>query len=560
MDQNDKSVLKIIPLGGLGEVGLNMMVFEQNSDIIVVDCGLMFPGDYLPGVDYVIPDFSYVFQNREKVKGIILTHGHEDHIGALPFLLPDLNVPLYGTPLTIGMIQEKLIEHGLLDLVELNRVQAGETIELGSFGIDTIRVSHSIADCLALAIKTDMGTIIHTGDFKLDPTPIDGKTADLAAFARHGDEGVLALLSDSTNVERSGYTLSEREVGKALYEVVADASGRVIVSMFASNIHRIQQVVDVAYMCGRKVAIMGRSMVANCEIAEELGYLNLPKQTMTSLDHLSSLPDNEVVLLTTGTQGEPLSVLSRMARDEHKQVSIRPGDTVVLSSRFIPGNETAIHKLINDFYKRGAEVIYEKVSDIHVSGHASREELKIMLSLTRPRYFIPVHGEYRHLIKHGELARNMGIPDERVLIIEDGDLVTFDEIGGERVGSVETGRQVVDGIYVADSADAVLSERRRLGRDGVIIIVARLEPETGKLKGPVKLESQGLLFKDESEKVLEEARLHVESQIKTMDMPAFLNQGEAQVKLRAILKKYIKKTLGRFPVIIPVVIESENEE
>jgi ribonuclease J len=361
-------------------------------------------------------------------------------------------------------------------------------------------------------------------------------------------------------VERSGYTLSEREVGKALYEVVADASGRVIVSMFASNIHRIQQVVDVAYMCGRKVAIMGRSMVANCEIAEELGYLNLPKQTMTSLDHLASLPDNEVVLLTTGTQGEPLSVLSRMARDEHKQVAIRPGDTVVLSSRFIPGNETAIHKLINDFYKRGAEVIYEKVSDIHVSGHASREELKIMLSLTRPRYFIPVHGEYRHLIKHGELARNMGIPDERVLIIEDGDLVTFDEIGGERVGSVETGRQVVDGIYVADSADAVLSERRRLGRDGVIIIVARLDPETGKLKGPVKLESQGLLFEDESEKVLEEARLHVESQIKTMDMPAFLNQGEAQVKLRAILKKYIKKTLGRFPVIIPLVVDSENGE
>ncbi len=560
MDPNNKSVLKIIPLGGLGEVGLNMMVYEQNSDIIVVDCGLMFPGDYQPGVDYVIPDFSYVFQNREKVKGIILTHGHEDHIGALPFLLPDLNVPLYGTPLTIGIIQGKLLEHDLLDLVELNRVQAGDSIELGSFKVETIRVSHSIADCLAFAVKNDMGTIIHTGDFKLDPTPIDGKTADLAAFARHGDEGVLALLSDSTNVERSGYTLSEREVGKALYEVIADASGRVIVSMFASNIHRIQQVVDVAYMCKRKVAILGRSMVANCKIAEELGYLNLPKETMTSLEQLSSLPDNEVALLTTGTQGEPLSVLSRMARDEHKQVSIRPGDTVVFSSRFIPGNEIAIHKLINNFYKRGAEVIYEKVSDIHVSGHASREELKIMLSLTRPRYFVPIHGEYRHLVKHAELARNMGIPDERVLIIEDGDLVTFDEIGGERVGSIETGRQVVEGVYVADSADVVLSERRRLGREGVLIVVARQDAETGKLRGPVTLERQGFLFQDESDKVLEATRLHVEEQLEIADNPDFLSPREARTKLRAILKKHIKKTLGRFPVIIPVVIESENKD
>ncbi len=537
-----------------------MMVFEQNSDIIVVDCGLMFPGDYLPGVDYVIPDFTYLFQNEDKVRGIVLTHGHEDHIGALPFLLQDLNVPLYGTPLTIGMVQEKLIEHELIDVVELNRLQSGDTISLGSFTIDAIRVSHSIADCLALAIKTDMGTVIHTGDFKLDPTPIDGKKADLAAFARHGDQGVLALLSDSTNVERSGYTMSEREVGKALYEVVADAPGRVIVSMFASNIHRIQQVVDVAYMCNRKVAILGRSMVANCEIAEELGYLNLPRETMTSLDNISRLPDRKVVLLTTGTQGEPLSVLSRMARDEHKQVSIRSGDTVVLSSRFIPGNEIAIHKLINEFYRRGAEVIYEKISDIHVSGHASREELKIMLSLTRPRYFLPIHGEYRHLIKHGELARNMGIPDERVLIIEDGDLVTFDEIGGERVGAIESGRQVVDGIYVADSEDAVLSERRRLGRDGVIIVAARLDTRTGKLKGPVKLQSQGLLFQEESEKVLEDARLHLEKQICTLDNPLFLNQQEAGTKLRAILKKYIKKTLGRFPVILPLVIESENDE
>ncbi|MFO8057879.1 MAG: ribonuclease J [bacterium] len=559
MNDSDKKELKIIPLGRLGEVGLNMMVFEQNSDIMVVDCGLMFPGDYLPGVDYVLPDFTYLLQNREKVRGIVLTHGHEDHIGALPFFLSDLNVPIYGTPLTIGMVREKLVEHDLADVVELNRVQAGETVRLGSFEIDTIRVSHSIADCLALAIKADMGTIIHTGDFKLDPTPIDGKSTDLAAFARHGDQGVLALLSDSTNVERSGYTLSEREVGKALYEVIGASPGRVIVSMFASNIHRIQQVVDVAYMCGRKVAVMGRSMIANCEIAQELGYLNLPRQTMTGLDELSRMPDQKAVLLTTGTQGEPLSVLSRMARDEHKQVSIREGDTVVLSSRFIPGNETAIHTLINEFYRRGAEVIYEKVSDVHVSGHASREELKLMLSLTRPAYFMPVHGEYRHLVKHAELARQMGIPEERILNVEDGDVVTFDEIGGERVGSVETGRQVVDGVCVADFEDAVLSERRRLCRDGVLIAVAGVEKETGKFQGPVKLESHGFLFQEESEKVLEDARLHVEEQIKTLLNPNFLSREEAKTKLRAILKKHIKKTLQRFPVIIPVVVETENE-
>lgn len=552
---NNHPNLNIIPLGGLGEIGLNMMVLEQGDDLVVIDCGLMFPGDSLPGVDYVIPDFTYLLDKLDRIRGIVLTHGHEDHIGALPFFLTHAPIPLYGTALTLGLIREKLTESNLHKKVPFEPAQAGDVIRLGSFELELIQVSHSIADSIALAIKTDVGTIIHTGDFKLDTTPINGEHFDLAAFARHGDQGVMALLSDSTNVERAGYTLSEREVGKALSEVFETAPGRLIVAMFASNIHRIQQVMDQAARFGRKVALLGRSMEANARIARDLGYLTPPDGVLVDPGVIKKLPDDEIVLLTTGTQGEPLSGLSRMARDEHKQCTIAPGDTVVLSSRFIPGNERAITCLINEFYRRGAEVIYEKVSDIHVSGHASQEELKLMISLTRPRYFIPIHGEYRQLVKHAQLALTMGVPRDRVLVAEDGDVITFSEVSGERVGEIQTGRQVVHGACIADSDDAVLAERRKLGREGVLVAVATVDRETGDLVAPLVLKSSGLFYRDEGEAILAEARRFAEEEIagrsdkKKKDLAALTED------LRVALRRCIKKNTLRFPVIIPVIVE-----
>jgi ribonuclease J len=413
-----------------------------------------------------------------------------------------------------------------------------------------------VADCVALAIKTGIGTIIHTGDFKLDPTPIDGHRVDLAAFARCGEQGVTALLSDSTNVERGGYTSSESEVGKALSEVISESPARVIVAMFASNVHRIQQVLDAASEHGRKVALLGRSMEANTRIAKELGHLEIPKGVVVEPEKIKTLPDHQVVLLTTGTQGEPLSGLSRMARGEHKQVSIRPGDTVVMSSRFIPGNERAIDFLINEFYRRGAEVIYEKVSDIHVSGHASREELKLMISLTKPHYFMPIHGEYRQLVKHGQLAAEMGIPKERILIAEDGDVVIFDEIGGERKGMIEAGKQVVDGTRIADSDDVVLQERSRLAREGVLIAVAHMDMQDGKLIRPLELKSIGFLYEEESGQELEAARIYAEQEISSLPDNKRKDKDALDQSLRAALKRHIKKSLFRFPVIIPVIIDS----
>lgn len=554
MNKPANGELMIIPLGGLGEIGLNMMVLDQGEDLIVIDCGLMFPGDSMPGVDYVIPDFSYLVDNADRLRGIVLTHAHEDHIGGLPFLLAEVSAPIYATTLTLGLVREKLSEYELENSVSMKAIMPGETFSLGPFQIEFIRVSHSIADCVALAIRTGVGAIIHTGDFKLDPTPVDGLPVDLASFARYGDEGVTALLSDSTNVEREGFTLSEREVGKAFGEVFEEAPGRLIIAMFASNIHRIQQVMDMAAAHGRVVALLGRSMIGNSRIARELGYLQAPPGVMIEPEQLEKYRDDQVVLLTTGTQGEPLSGLSRMARDEHKQVKIRPGDTVVLSSRFIPGNERAIDYLISEFYRRGAEVIYEKVSDIHVSGHASTEELKLMISLTRPQYFIPVHGEYRHLIKHGQLAQKMGIPPERVLVAEDGDVIILDQVGGEKIGRVDAGRQVVDGTHVADSGDIVLDQRRKLSNDGVLIAVAFVDEESGELRCPLNLKSHGFLFEEESEAVLEAARVYVEEELLLLPVERKLDKENLSQDLRMALKRYVKKNLMRFPVIVPVIV------
>jgi ribonuclease J len=552
---NDHPPLNIIPLGGLGEIGLNMMVFEQGDDIIVVDCGLMFPGDSLPGVDYVIPDFSYLLDKRDRVRGVVLTHGHEDHIGALPYFLERVPAPVYATPLTLGLVREKLFEYDLGDRVPLERIAAGSTLRLGPFELEFIRVSHSIVDSLALAITTEIGTVIHTGDFKLDPTPVDGERADLAAFARYGDRGVLALLSDSTNVERTGHTRSEREVGLALHEVFGDAPGRLIVAMFASNIHRVQQVLNAAAHFGRKVVVLGRSMEANIRIARELGYLELPDGILADPSAIRRLPERELVILSTGSQGEPLSALSRLARDEHKSARIQPGDTVVLSSRVIPGNEVAIATLINAFYRRGAEVIYEKVSDIHASGHASQEELRLMIALTRPQYFIPIHGEYRHLVKHAQLALGMGVPRERVLVAENGDVISFGAVGGERRGVIETGKQIVHGACVADAEDQVLGERRKLGREGVLVAVAKVDRETGELIGPLQLSSRGLFYEEETSAILEEVSRMAEAEIRARAPKPINGEGGLEDALRVAVRRHLKKAVLRFPMIVPVIVE-----
>src|SRR5512138_608089 len=435
--EHDTTGLKIIPLGGLGEIGLNMMLYEYGDDIIVVDCGLMFPEPYMLGIDLVVPDISYLKERADRVRGILLTHGHEDHIGALPYVLPEVNPPIYGTALTLGFVKEKLKEFDLDEKVVLETVRPRESVTLGAFSVEFIRVAHSIVDGCALAIHSPEGVVIHTGDFKIDQTPVDGELTDLATFARYGDEGVLALLSDSTNVEREGYTLSERLVGEAFEQIFPKCPGRIIVAAFSSNIHRVQQVVDAAIRTGRKVLLNGRSMLANVQIARELGYLSIPDSALIDLKELPRLPKEQVCMITTGSQGEPMSALSRIAMDDHKQIKLEEGDTVILSSRFIPGNEKTISDLVNHLYRRGAEVYHEKVSEVHVSGHASQEELKLMQNIVRPRYFIPVHGEYRHLVKHSQLAQKVGVPRERCLLAVNGDVITFADGKGAITDRVE---------------------------------------------------------------------------------------------------------------------------
>jgi len=548
-------LLRIIPLGGLGEIGLNMMLFETRDQILVVDAGLMFPEDHMLGVDLVLPDFSYLRQRRDKVKAIILTHGHEDHTGALPYLLPELPVPVYGTRLTLGLVREKLQEFNLAGKADLISVSSGETLELGDCKVELIAVSHSIADGVGLAISTPAGTVIHTGDFKLDPTPVDGRRMDLNAFARYGDRGVLVLLSDSTNVEQEGYTPSEREVGRALDEIFHTAPGRILVAAFSSNIHRVQQVLEAAENFGRQVVIHGRSMESNTRIASELGYLRLPAALLADIDQIEKIPDSKLVVLTTGSQGEPLSALARMARDEHKQIRIKRGDTVVLSSKFIPGNEKPIHSLINELCRRGAEVIHEKVSEIHVSGHASQEELKLMIGLTRPQYFVPIHGEYRHLVRHAKLARQMGIAPENCFLAENGDIISFDEEGGFLAGRIPTGRILVDGKGVGDVGDKILRERRILGEDGVVVATVLVDPESLALKGPVRIESRGFIFEEESQELIQAAKDHLTEALGNLPPERRASVEALQEEIRITLRRFFKKAILRRPEVVPVVVK-----
>jgi ribonuclease J len=554
-EKNEIEGLRITPLGGLGEIGLNMMLLEHGDDIIIVDCGLMFPEPQMLGIDLVIPDISCLGEKSGKVRGILLTHGHEDHIGALPFILEELSVPIFGTALTLGFVREKLKEYNLDSKTELCVVKPRDTVSLGSFAVEFIRVSHSIVDGCALAIRTPEGVVIHTGDFKLDQTPVDKELTDLATFSRYGSEGVLALLSDSTNIEKEGYTLSEKLVGDAFQDIFPQCGGRIIVAAFSSNIHRVQQVVDAAVRFGRKVLLNGRSMLANVQIARELGYLRIPDGILIDLKDLSRLPKEEVCMITTGSQGEPMSALRRIAMDDHKQIKLEKGDTVILSSKFIPGNEKTISDLINHLYRRGAEVYYEKVSEVHVSGHASQEELKLMLNIVKPRFFVPVHGEYRHLVKHVQLARSVGMDEDRCILAVNGDIISFSGGHAEISGRVESGRVFVDGKGIGDVGEVVLKDRKHLSQDGMVVVIIVINQATGEIIYGPDIVSRGFVFEDESQEYLDETKKVVLDTLAVHSAEVMGDWDEVKMEVRRILRRFFNKTIERRPVILPVILE-----
>ena len=548
--------VKVIPLGGLGEFGLNMMLIEWGDAAIAVDCGLMFPGADLLGIDLVIPDISYLLENKNKLKGIVLTHAHEDHMGAIPYVLEHLSVPIFGTRLTLGLLSNRIKEHRLEDVADVREITAGQLWDVGPFTLEGIRVTHSLMDCLALAIQTPVGTIIHTGDFKIDNTPMEGEMFDFQRFAAYGEKGVLLLLSDSTNVERRGHTGSEKEVGTNLEQIFQQSTGRVLVSTFASSIPRIQQVMEISERCGRRVVLSGRSMVRNSQIAADLGYLHLPRSFMTESDRWQDLSPEGVTFLTTGSQGEPLSVLHRVALDDHKSIKIQPGDTVILSSKFIPGNEKTISNLINHLYRRGAEVHYEKVSEIHVSGHASQEELKTMLQLTRPRYFVPIHGEYRHLMRHRQLAQQVGVPEQNCFILEDGDVLELTANRARKTNPVHVGKVFVDGKGVGDVGQIVIRDRRHLSEDGMVLAVMAIHQQSGELVSGPDLISRGFVRDEEGEEILEQARKIIVQTITGMNRETRADRAELQEEIRLALRRYFRKKLERRPMVLPYIVET----
>lgn len=549
-------LLKVIPFGGLGEIGMNMMVLDYDESILIIDAGLMFPEDNMLGIDIVIPDFSYLRANRQRVRALIVTHGHEDHIGAIPFLLREFQVPIYATALTLALIRAKLQEHGLLERSQLIQMAPREHCEIGPFKVEFIQVCHSIPDGVGLAIETPIGTIIHSGDFKVDNSPIDDRRFDLVRFGSYGERGVLALFSDSTNVERPGYTLSEKDIGRVLREIFRECTERIVVAVFASNLHRIQQVIDLAAEFGRKVLLNGRSMLNNIRIGRELGLLNFDPANEINLQELPGLPPSKVLMLTTGSQGEPMSALTRMAFDVHKKLKIRPGDTIILSSKFIPGNERAIQTIINHLHRQGAEVIHEQVKDIHVSGHAYQEELKLMLSLVRPRYFIPIHGEYRHLYKHRKLAIAMGIAPERSLLAENGDVISFTEDRAWLDKRLEAGRIFVDGKGVGDVGDLVLRDRRHLSEDGLVIATLVLDKNSHEILNGPDLITRGFILEETKPELLDAAKCII---FEVLDRQ--LNEGydldcaDLQLEVRRELKRFFHGVLERRPVIYAIIIE-----
>lgn len=548
-------MLKIIPLGGLGEIGLNMMVFEYGDTLIVVDAGLMFPEDYMLGIDYVIPVMDYLKHHQSRLRAVILTHAHEDHIGALPYLLRQISVPVYGTSFTLGMLRHKLEEHGLLARVQLNTVAPRDRIALGAFTVETFRVNHSVVDGIGLAIDTPEGLVVHTGDFKISFAAMTDMMTDVSALAQYGDRGVLALLSDSTNVEKQGYTLSDSEIGATLNRLVAESTGRFIVALFASSIMRIQQIVDIALTQGRKVVFNGRSIEVSVQIARSLGYLKIPDDIEIAIDQVADYPDQQLLIITTGSQGEPMSALVRMASGMHKQIQIKAGDTVALSSKFIPGNEKAIAKIINNLYRHGADVLYEKISEIHVSGHAFQEELKMMLHLTRPRYFIPIHGEYRHLVLHARLARQMGIPAGNILIAENGQVIAFDAAGGRLGEKIENGRVLIDGKGVGDVGRSVLKERRVLSEEGIVAVNMAIDEATGIIIYGPEIFSRGFVFETETGHLLQDAICVILEIVEEVPPGAPNRLEKLRTRIQSALRTYFSFAIKRRPLILVFILE-----
>ncbi len=551
-----RTPVRIIPLGGLNEIGKNMTVFECSNDMFILDCGLAFPDGDMPGVDIVIPDFTYVEANRDKLRGIVLTHGHEDHIGGLAYLLKKVNVPIYGTKLTLGLVKGKLEEHGLANAVKLCEVQPKRTVKMGCMGVEFIKVNHSIPGSVGMAIHTPAGIIVHTGDFKVDFSPVDDDVIDLARFGELGSRGVLALMADSTNAERSGFTRSERTVGESFDKLFKRATGkRIIIATFSSNIHRVQQIIDNAQRSNRKVAVFGRSMVNVISTALELGYLNVPKGILIDIDEMSRYPDERIVLITTGSQGEPMSALTRMAMNSHKKVVITLNDFIIISANPIPGNEKHVTRVVNELMKSGAEVIYEAMYEVHVSGHACQEELKLIQALTKPKFFIPVHGEYKHLVKHAQIAYSMGMPESNVIIGEIGNVIETDGVSMKVVSQVPSGRVMVDGLGVGDVGSIVLRDRKHLAQDGLIIVVIGIERTANLIVSGPDIISRGFVYVRESEELMEEARQILLDTLQHCSAQELKEWGTLKNKLRDVLSDYIYGKTKRSPMILPIIME-----
>lgn len=548
--------VQIIPLGGLGEIGKNMTVVRYDNHMVLIDAGLAFPDDEMLGIDVVIPDYSYLIEHKEMLLGILVTHGHEDHIGALPYLLKDFDVPIFATRLTLGLIQSKLKESNL-NYIKATVVQPRDMIKLGPFRIEFMRVSHSIPDSVGIAVHTPLGTIVHTGDFKLDHTPVMGDILDIHKFSELGDKGVLCLMSDSTNVERPGFTMSERTVGEMFEESFRTAKDRIIIASFASNVHRIQQAILAAYKTNRKVAVVGRSMVNVVAIASELGYLDVPEGTLIDVDEIVNLPGNQACILTTGSQGEPMSALTRMAMNDHRRVEIQPGDTVIISASPIPGNEKSVARTIDHLFKLGANVIYESINGVHVSGHASQEELKLMLNMVRPQYFLPVHGEYRMLVKHTQLAEQLGMPKDNIFLAENGSIVEFTRHGASIAGKVTAGKILIDGLGIGDVGNIVLRDRKQLSQDGILIVVMTISRSTGAIVAGPDVVTRGFVYVRESETMLDEAKEKVRQTMARLRENRVTEWAVLKGQVRDTLSKHFYEKTRRRPMILPIIQEIE---
>lgn len=553
MSKNQK--LKIIPLGGLNEIGKNMTVFEYENDIFVLDCGMAFPDESMPGIDIVIPDITYLVKNRQKIRGIVITHGHEDHIGAIPYFLKELNVPIYGTRLSLGLVEVKLKEFNLLSKTKLHRVKPGDVVKLGCFKIEFIHTNHSIAGAVALAINTPVGTVVHTGDFKVDSTPIEGEMIDLARFGELGKKGVLALMSDSTNVERAGFTMSERTVGDTFDEFFRNCNSRIIVATFASNVHRVQQIINSAHRYGRKVAISGRSMENVVEVATTLGYITIPDKVLISIDEIKKYRPNQLVIITTGSQGEAMSALARMAFSDHKKVEINKGDLVIVSASPIPGNEKQISTVINELFKKGADVVYKSLENIHVSGHACQEELKLIMSLVKPKFFIPVHGEFRHLKQHAMLAERMGIRQKNIIVGDIGKIIELGQNSARLNGTVQSGAVLIDGLGIGDVGNIVLRDRKHLAEDGIIIVVVTMAKRDGAILSGPDVISRGFVYVRESVDLMEEAKTVAKAALNKCADKKQTDWASLKGALKSSMSDFVYKETKRKPMVLPIIME-----